>query len=333
MIRLARRLRGYFWLLAGVWALAAASPSGAQEQERREQQQERERRELENRIRELQDQVRELRRRLDELGRSSRAGVLPRGEVMILTARQRAYLGVTVNTAKNPAVDSIGAEITGVTPGGPADRAGLRAGDIIVSFNGERLAGRYPAASDYESEPGIKLIHLARDLEDGDTVQVEYRRGSELRRASIVARRLEPTAFRVEVPGRIEVETRQLAERAREAAERAAELSRGVAIGFSDRWYDAEFVSLNPELGEYFGTAEGVLVVRAPRDSSIALKSGDVILSIDGRKPSSPSQALRILRSYGPGETMKIEIMRQRRRQTLTVTVPQRERGLWEWSY
>jgi S1-C subfamily serine protease len=323
--------------LAAVLLLGGAAALPAQQREQ-------ERRELEQRLRELQSEMRQLQRRLDSLSRESRitmSRLQPLTGVAVLAPFGRAYLGVTVNTRKNPAVDSIGAEISGVTPGGPADQAGLRAGDIIVSFNGEKLAGRYPAAGEYESEPGVKLIHFARELEDGDTVAVEYRRGNELRRATIVARRLEsPAFFRVEVPGAEfqGILTRELAERAREAAERArevvqraGEVERGIVFTFGDRWYDMELVSLNPELGQYFGTREGLLVVRAPRDSELGLRSGDVILSIDGRKPSSPSHALRILRSYGPGETVRMEVMRQQRRQTLTVTLPERDRGAWYW--
>lgn len=304
-------------LIAGVLLIGVTGMLPAQQ---RQEQREQERGELERRMQELRNEMRQLQRRLDSLARESRATShrLRAPAIAVLGPLGRAYLGVTVNTRKNPAVDSIGAEISGVTPGGPADQAGLRAGDIIVSFNGEKLAGRYPAAGEYESEPGIKLVHFARELEEGDTVEVEYRRGKELRRATIVARRLEsPGWFRVEIPG-VEFPTRELVER-------------GVIFTFGDRWYDMELVTLNPELGEYFGTSEGLLVVRAPRDSETQLRSGDVILSIDGRKPSSASHALRILRSYGPGETIRMEIMRQRRRQTLTLTVPERDRGAWYW--
>ena len=102
-------------------------------------------------------------------------------------------------------------------------------------------------------------------------------------------------------------------------------------------WFDMELaddylisypILLNPDLGAYFGTADGILVVRAPEGDDLKLKSGDVILSIDGREPTSPSHALRIVRSYEAGETMNIEIMRDKRRQTLSVTIPERERGL-----
>lgn len=54
--------------------------------------------------------------------------------------------------------------------------AGLEAGDIIVSFAGEVLTGRYPPPDPDESEPAIKLIDLVRDHDPGDEVTVEYRR-------------------------------------------------------------------------------------------------------------------------------------------------------------
>jgi serine protease Do len=94
-------------------------------------------------------------------------------------------------------------------------------------------------------------------------------------------------------------------------------------------WLDMELVTLNEELGSYFGTTQGVLVVRAPEETSLNLRSGDVILDIDGREPSSPSHALRIMRSYEPGETMRIEVMRDKRRQTITATVPERDGGFF----
>src|SRR5690349_5539268 len=55
-------------------------------------------------------------------------------QVQILTTR-RARLGITINLLAS-STDSIGALIVGVTPNGPAARAGLRSGDIIVRFNG-----------------------------------------------------------------------------------------------------------------------------------------------------------------------------------------------------
>src|SRR5438034_7329869 len=96
-------------------------------------------------------------------------------------------------------------------------------------------------------------------------------------------------------------------------------------FSFGMPWGDLELVGLNPELGEYFGAKEGLLVVKAPADSTLPLKGGDVITSIGGRKPANPSHAMRILRSYEKGETVSIEILRKQKRMTLSWKVPARE--------
>jgi hypothetical protein len=67
--------------------------------------------------------------------------------------------------------------------------------------------------------------------------------------------------------------------------------------------------------------------VRAPDDSRLKLEDGDVIVDIDGRVPSSPSHALRILSSYQPGEKLKLNILRTKKRMSFEVTVPE---DAWE---
>lgn len=48
-----------------------------------------------------------------------------------------------------------------------------------------------------------------------------------------------------------------------------------------------------------------------------------MIVDIDGRTPSSPSHALRILSSYQPGEKLKLNILRAKKRMSFEVTVPE----------
>ena len=75
------------------------------------------------------------------------------------------------------------------------------------------------------------------------------------------------------------------------------------------------------------GTDSGLLVVRAPADEALQLRDGDVIQRIDGREPTSVSHAMRILASYQGGEKLEIEIMRDKKRQTLSVEMPDHRQG------
>lgn len=83
-----------------------------------------------------------------------------------------------------------------------------------------------------------------------------------------------------------------------------------------------KLTTLTAQLGSYFGTDHGVLVVRAPAHGVLQLQDGDVILSIGGRVPASSSQAIRILTSYDPGEKIELVILRKHHRMDITATMP-----------
>jgi len=229
---------------------------------------------------------------------------------MFVFSDHHGRIGVVVKTDASPETDKLGAKIEGVTPGGPADKAGLKVGDIIAKFNGTSLAD-VKAEDEDQSGPGRKLVELARRLEPDDTVRVEFRRGNDTKQATLIAADLS-SKFQMDMPG-------------------PPEMAMGPMLGmdrfemFGSPWGDLELVSLNSDLGDYFGTKDGVLVVKAPADSSLPLKGGDVITSIGGRKPANPSHAMRILRSYEKGETVSIEILRKQKRMTLAWKVPARE--------
>ena len=246
-----------------------------------------------------------------------RASTAPRAFSYTLTDN-RARIGVLVNRQANAETDKYGAKIDGVTPEGPADKAGLKAGDIITKFNGTSLAG-VGSDNDEDSGPGAKLIELVGGLDVGDTVKLEYRRGTETKTATLVTDEQQGFAFSGPLTSMREFEMPRMQMPFMTAPEGQGAWS----VCFGDAWCDLDLVTLNSDLGDYFGTKEGVLVIKAPGDSALPLKSGDVILSIGGRKPTSPSHAMRILRSYDSGESVSIEIMRHQKRQTLSWTVPQ----------
>jgi S1-C subfamily serine protease len=252
--------------------------------------------------------------------------------LMRIMLDRRARLGIKVNLRPRE-TDSIGAYVDAVTPGSPADEAGIQSGDVITRLDGKSvLAGGAAEGGDRERQslPGLRLVELAARLEPGDTVPVEYRRGTERRTVSVVTAD-EPDlvtrdgdrftfAFRGPhaVGGARVAPDPDLMDRLEVAGPHWRFLT-GSPLG------RLELAPLNADLGRYFGTEEGVLVISAAKDSALGLKGGDVVLRVDGREPSGPSHLLRILRSYEAGETFKLDIMRDRKRQTVTARIGDRE--------
>ena len=230
----------------------------------------------------------------------------------------RPVLGVSID-AEETDQPVEGVEILGVSPGGPADEAGLRAGDVMTSVNGESLTG------DSVGEANGKLLDFMAGVEDGDEVEIEYLRAG--RTATVVVSpRATPHVFSFSGNGRDF--TFPMPPAAPGAPRPPGEqFSRYIFIT-EDGIGDMEMVSLTEGLGRYFGTDEGLLVVRAPEDAdTYKLQDGDVILNIDGREPRSVSHALRILGSYQSGEKLSIRIMRDKRERTLEIEIPDRRTG------
>jgi S1-C subfamily serine protease len=239
--------------------------------------------------------------------------------------QRRARLGVTVDLRASDS-DSIGATLSAVTPGGPAARAGLKSGDIVTRIDGKSLT-----ASDNmkrqidESLPGVRLVEYASRLEPNDTISVEYRRAGSRHTATLVTGD-EPLLTMEVFPdgGDFTVQGGGIALRRSpfRGIIRGEQLPGGTmsySLAFAGGpLADLELAPLNPDLGQYFGTSEGVLVINVPGESSLGIKGGDVILSVDGRKATGPSSLLRILRSYDEGDSFKLDIMRNKTRTTVT---------------
>ena len=86
-----------------------------------------------------------------------------------------------------------------------------------------------------------------------------------------------------------------------------------------------KLAEVDPDLGEYFKTDRGVLVLKARADNDMQLESGDVILQVGDAEVNSPSGFMRAFREFDPGEAIEIEIKRDRKNKTLTVTMPERQ--------
>ena len=55
-----------------------------------------------------------------------------------------------------------------------------------------------------------------------------------------------------------------------------------------------------------------------PDSSPLALKAGDVILTVGDRKPNTVSKLLGILQTYDDGESVTLDVMREHKHVTVT---------------
>lgn len=272
-----------------------------------------EREQVEQELERTRAEIRRLSERLGELSAQLVEAPLRHMVTKRIVKSDRAMIGATIQSD----TDSRGVKVLAVTPDGPADKAGLRAGDIIVGVDGLGLTGG-------DGMSASRLTDHLATLDVGEAVTVEIERDGQTL-------------------------TRTL------TTEALGDAHSGFAFAFDDEdfemslgdgglplmlggggfdfllrggpWADMELVELTPRLGDYFGVAEGLLVVRAPKDDSLALMDGDVIVKFAGRAVGDRRDLLRALAERRAGESVDFQIVRQRESMSLTARVPEAKAG------
>jgi S1-C subfamily serine protease len=229
--------------------------------------------------------------------------------------QQRSVIGLQLD----PSSGHDGARVLEVSPGGPAEEGGVRASDLIVAVNGTTIAGDDTAA---------QVVERLRDVPPDTRVRLRLRRGDKTLSVELTTQQASLFAF---VPPAPPIPAMPPAGPSR--LPRSPRLPGPVIAvpplpnlpylqALTADTAGMELATLTPTLGKYFGTDEGVLVIRAPRDDAFQLQDGDVIVAIDGRKPLNGVHATRILASYQPGERITLKMLRQKRPVSLTITLP-----------
>lgn len=269
------------------------------------------------RLREAEARMAEAARQIAEIT-SQRIPQMARVE-RLYEFSDRPRIGVMIDGAQYDEPVA-GVEITGVTPGSPADDAGLRPDDVITSVNGESMS------ADNGMAATKKLMKFMEDVTEGDDIDIEYLRNGNVGTVELSPRVMEKQAYSW-IPDGQKLHIQKIP--GFPAAPHAVKEYR-MEFGFpwaGSSWGSMELVELNEGLSKYFGTDGGLLVISAPESGAFELQDGDVIKQIDGREPSDVRHALRILSSYKAGEELRLEIMRDKKKRTLNVEVPEDHRS------
>jgi C-terminal processing protease CtpA/Prc len=302
-------------------ALLFAAQVSAQQQDAEEARRAAEERKAEMRLAEAEArekmlqaerQLEEAARQIAELSSQNLPRVIEM-EKSVIDLMGKPRLGVTIGGSDQDGPVE-GVSILGVTPGSAAADAGLRAGDIITAVNSESLS------ADSIEEAQSRLLDFMRGVEEGDKLEVEYLRDGNVGKVEVEPRIVEGRAYAwfgddtgsFSMPHVPDIHV----------APNMVRKFQYVAPFFGNSWGDMELVELNEGLGRYFGTDTGLLVVNAPNSDAFKLQDGDVIMSIDDREPTSVGHAMRILSSYQPGESLELRIIRDKRRETLSIEMP-----------
>ena len=216
-------------------------------------------------------------------------------------------IGVAVSDLDADAKGSAGVRVDSVDEGGAAEKAGLRTGDVIVEFDGERVRSVR------------QFTRLVGETPVGRTVNAVITRDGTRQTVSVTPR--EPEGFRVfDSDGWRMLEEFRAARPARPAT---PEAPLPPAFESFYRRSNQLGVTVNPlsgQLGEYFGTKTGVLVSSVQTDSlasRIGIKAGDVITAINGGTVEDSAELRRRMDRIEEGEEISVTVVRDKKSLTL----------------
>jgi len=279
----------------------------AQKQAQKQQQeQQREQASLQSDLERAREELQQAAREVARLSGELAAPIVRDVQHQFRYRGQRSMLGFVTEDVER------GVRVASVTPNGPAAEAGLKVGETVTEIDGARLTDTRQTGVGKQSPTELLLAQMA-NVDPGESVKLHVVNEAGAERDVTVKAR--PMATNVWInppmpapPG---------------APGSYSSNGPGNFWFFSPNpWSQMQLVAVTAGLGSYFGTTKGLLVLRAPEDSTLQLKDGDVILDIGGREPTSPEHAMRILGSFQKGEPLKITIMRNKSKQTLDVKLP-----------
>ena len=195
--------------------------------------------------------------------------------------------------------DKKGILVEDVVPDGPAEKAGLESGDILIKLGKNEIAS-------------IKDLREAlRKHKANEKVKVKLIRDRKAEEMKVVLG--ERPAGHIAMASKMKNFHRQ----------KTLKMKKGGFLGVNGS-------TLNEQLAEYFGVKEGVLIETveegSPADQA-GIKAGDVIVRVEKDEIESFDDLVDAIRSHEPESEVAIQIVRKGKNQTIKARL-----GETEWS-
>jgi predicted metalloprotease with PDZ domain len=225
-------------------------------------------------------------------------------------AASNGYLGVhlqDLDDALIAALDLDGAEhgvlVSEVVDDSPAAEAGLERGDVIVEFDGaptKSVRGLTRRVRRADAGDAVKLQVLRKGR--AQTIEVTLGESPKSRAYAFFSDDEDGVAPDVQFFG----------------GENGFVFDGDNDFEWNSRGtLGVRIEDLNSDLGRYFGTDEGVLVMGVNEDSAAedaGMKAGDVIVSVDGEDVESTGDLHEVLSEFEAGDTVTIGYMRDKKK-------------------
>jgi serine protease Do len=201
--------------------------------------------------------------------------------------------------------DARGAEVVGVEENGPAEQAGIRTGDVLLSYNGENIIGAQ------------QLGRLVAETPQGRKVAITYSRDGTVESTTVTTGAPRAAAFNF--PGGPGFDVPEFPNLTVVDIPNPMLIWKNSALGI-------EGESVDSQLANYFGVKRGVLIRSVEKESpaeKAGLKAGDVLTAIGKHEVASPRDIGSFMRSTHYGrKVVTVALMRDRKPMTISIPLP-----------
>jgi C-terminal processing protease CtpA/Prc len=243
--------------------------------------------------------------------------VTPGDRQVIRLDGRGSQIGVLVRDPENAAEQ--GVTIDRVDENGAAQKAGVKEGDRVVEFDGEKVRSTR------------QLTRLVQETPSGRTVKMTVLRGSDRRTLDITPQADETASFDRRIGPDLEREIERGLERGlRDLPPRIEpffdfRFDGGMPAMSGRGRLGVQVQSLNDQLAEYFGVKDGgVLVSRVTADSPAAkagLRAGDVITKVNGEAVKDAGDLTEAIGAVKDDGAVTLDILRDKKASTVKATI------------